>query len=234
AALSDDELEATLVEAVGRGGDARAGALAVIARVGPPRALEVLAGALEAGEREAIAAISDLDEAGARQLAAHAGAFTPLARLAMARALAGAPAAVPLVAALLADDDPEVAHAALRTALAVARGGGELPAGPIEGAHRTALAALVAHLDARDAAGAWSACARHELELATRGCAARVLWSAAVEAAAARRDPAALAAVARRLIAGREPDRRRALDVVQELQTGRTEILAVLERWLRP
>src|SRR6185436_15683449 len=90
AALSDDELEATLVEAVGRGGDARAGALAVIARVGPPRALE-----------------------------AHAGAFTPLARLAMARALAGAPAAVPLVAALLADDDPEVAHAALRTALAV-------------------------------------------------------------------------------------------------------------------
>ena len=52
--------------------------------------------------------------------------------------------------------------------------------------------------------------------------------------AAAGRDPAALAATARRLIGGREPDRRRALDVVQELLAGNTEILAVLERWLNP
>jgi hypothetical protein len=212
----------------------RAGALMVIARVGPPRALEVLGAALEAGAPEAVAAIAELDEAGARHLAAYAGALGPLARLAVARALAGAPSASALVAALLADADPEVAHAALRTALAVARGGAELPAGPIADAHAAALAALVAHLDARDAAGAWSPCARHELELATRGCAARLLWAVAVEAAAARRDPAALAAVARRLIGGREPDRRRALDVVQELQTGRAEILEVLERWLRP
>ena len=48
------------------------------------------------------------------------------------------------------------------------------------------------------------------------------------------RDPAALAATARRLVAGREPDRRRALDVVQELAAGHVEVLAVLERWLRP
>jgi hypothetical protein len=152
----------------------------------------------------------------------------------MARTLAGAPAAIPLLAALIADADRDVARAALRAALAVARGGVTLPAEPIAGAHRTALAALVAHLDARDTAGGWSACARHELELATRGCAAHVLWAAAVETAAAGRDPAPLAAVARRLIAGREPDRRRALDVVQELQSGRAELLAVLERWLRP
>jgi hypothetical protein len=139
-----------------------------------------------------------------------------------------------LLAKLVVDGDAEVATAAMRSALAVTRGGANLPAAPIAEAHRVAVAALVAHLDARDFAASWSACAKHELELATRGCVVRVLWSAAVEAAASGRDPAALAAIARRLIVGREPDRRRALDVVQELQTGRSEILGVIERWLRP
>ncbi|MEO7096196.1 MAG: cyclic nucleotide-binding domain-containing protein, partial [Polyangiales bacterium] len=70
--------------------------------------------------------------------------------------------------------------------------------------------------------------------IATRRCVARVLWAAAVEAAAVGRDPAALAAAARHLVGGREAERRRALDVVQEVQSGRSEILAVIERWLRP
>ncbi len=135
---------------------------------------------------------------------------------------------------MIADADAEVAHAALRTALAIARGGGRLPAGPLADASRRTLAALVAHLDARDAAHGWSPCARHELDLATRRCVVRLLWAVAVESAAAGRDPAPLAAAARHLIGGREPDRRRALDVVQEMQAGRAEILAVLERWLHP
>jgi hypothetical protein len=232
-ALSDAKLDVILRDAAGHP-DRRAGAYAVIARVGPAPTLAVLGDALEAGASEAVLAIGELDEAGTAHLAAHLDSFTPLARLAIARALAGAPAATTAVAALLADSDPEVAHAALRTALAVARGGGTLPAAPIAGAHRAALAALVAHLDARDAASAWTACAKHELELATRGCVARLMWASAVEVAAAGRDPAALAATARRLIGGREPDRRRALDVIQELQAGRTEILAVIERWFRP
>jgi hypothetical protein len=215
--------------------------LTVIARIGPVDVLPLLARAIEAGEPAALAAIADLDEAGAAFLAAHIAStsdpvpmFSPLARLAMARALAAAPDATSLLSKLLGDTDFEVANAALRSALAVARGGAALPPAPIAVAHRIAVAALVAHLDARDFAAAWSACAKHELELATRSCVARVLWSAAVEAAASGRDPAALAAIARRLIHGREPDRRRALDVVQELQTGRAEILAVIERWLRP
>ena len=43
---------------------------------------------------------------------------------------------------------------------------------------------------------------RQELEIATRRCVARVLWAAAVEAAAAGRDPAPIAATARHLIGG--------------------------------
>ena len=229
------DIDDAMLEDVVRGelaGACRAAALAMIGRVGPPALLPVLGDALAAGDSSPLA---ELDAEGAQFLAAHVpGPFTSLARLAIARSLAGAPAATPLLGVLLGDPDPEVASAALRSALAVARGGGALPARPIADAHRAALAALVAHLDARDAAGAWSACATHELELATRHCVVRLLWAAAVEAAAAGRDPAALAALARRLTGGREPDRRRALDVVQELQAGRAEILAVIERWLRP
>jgi hypothetical protein len=156
------------------------------------------------------------------------------ARIAIARSLAGAPAGVAIAAAMIADRDPEVAHAALRSALAIARGGELVPASAIAAANDAALAALTAHLDARDAAGAWSACARGELEIATRRCVARVMWASALDAAAAGHDPAPLAATARHLIGDRDADRRRALDVVQELQTGRAEILAVFERWLRP
>ena len=212
----------------------RAGAFAAIARLGPAASLALLDAALASGSPEAGLAISELDEAGAIHLSAHLPTCSSLARLAIARGLASAPACTAAIVVLLADPDPEVAHAALRTALAVARGGVPLPAAPIAAAHAAALAALIAHLDARDAATDWSACARHELGLATRGCAARLLWTAAVEAAAAGRDPAALAATARRLIGDREPDRRRALDVLQELQAGRAQILPVIERWLRP
>jgi hypothetical protein len=199
--------------------------------------------------RSASRAGSASESFGESSSGADAGAFSQLARLTLARALAATPNATAAIATLLEDHDPEVAHAALRTALAVARGGGSLPSAPIAAAHRAALAALIATLDARDAAHAaslaiedapdtagqlWSACARHELELATRSAVARLMWASAVEVAAAGRDPAALAATARRLIGGREPDRRRALDVIQELQAGRVEILAVIERWLRP
>jgi len=204
----------------------------VIARTGA--ALPVLADALARGEPDAVAAIAGLDEAGAAALARHLDQLAPLVRAAIARARSGAPSCAALVGALLRDRDPEVAYAALRTALAIARGGGAVPHEPIAAAHAAALAALVAHLDARDAAQAWSSYARTELDLAIRRCVVRLLWAGAVEAAAAGRDPAPLTATARVLLNGREPDRRRALDVVQELQAGRAEILAVLERWLRP
>ncbi len=212
----------------------RGGALLVISRLGPAAALPILSVALEAGEPSATDAIARLDADGAAYLAGHLALLSPLARTTVARALAGAPTGTELVGALLSDEDSEVAHAALRTALAIARGGAVLPEEPIAQANRGALASLIAHLDARDAAAAWSACARHELELSIRRCVVRLLWASAVEVAAAGRDPAPLAAVARHLIGGREPERRRALDVVQELQAGRTEILAVIERWLRP
>ena len=212
----------------------RAGALLVIARVGPDATLPLLTEALETGEPAAVAAIVALDPAGARHLTPWIAKTTPLARIAIARALAGAPEGAALVGALLGGNDPEVAHAALRTALAIARGGGTLPEAPIAAANRVSLEALVLHLDARDASADWSPCAKQELEIAIRRCVARVLWAAAVEAAAAGRDPAALAAAARHLVGGREADRRRALDVVQEVQSGRSEILAVIERWLRP
>src|SRR6185295_349555 len=127
----------------------RAGALAVIANAGP---VALLGEALEAGDADAVNAIAELDEVGATHLAAQLPALSMLARLAIARALAAAPAATATLAVLLADPDPEVADAALRTALAIARGGGKLPAAPIANAFRAALAALVAHLDARDAA----------------------------------------------------------------------------------
>ena len=212
----------------------RAGALLVIARIGPEATIAVLGAALEAGAPGAIAAIATLDAEGAAHLATKLHVLSPVARTVIARGLAGAPAASSLVGALISDETPEVAHAALRTALAIARGGGTLPEKPIAEAIASALGALLAHLDARDAAAPWSACARHELELATRRCVVRLLWAVAVEAAAAGRDPATLAATARHMIGGKEPDRRRALDVVQEMQSGRAEILAVLERWLKP
>lgn len=212
----------------------RAGALAVIASVGPKATRTILAAALEAGDADATAAIVGLDQAGAQHLAPWIPELTPLARAALARALAGAPAGALLVGALLGGSDPEVAHAALRTALAIARGGATLPAGPIAAANKASLEALVLHLDARDSAAAWSPCAKQELEIAIRRCVARLLWAVAVETAAAGRDPAALAAAARHLVGGRDADRRRALDVVQEVQAGRSEILAVIERWLRP
>lgn len=286
-ALDEPTLARILLDAT-READRRANALAVIARVGPPAALPALVKALETVDSRATSAIAELDDAGAAYLGDHLDHFTPLAKLAMARALAGAPSGASLVRRLLADADAEVAHAALRTALAVARGGGQLRASEITTANKTALAALVAHLDARDVVAhvakreaeaeqpapspsvsspgelaslpastfeipanppvaidhvlpspapsvpRWSAFARAELDLAIRSCVARLLWAVAVEAAASGRDAAAFAATARRLIAGREPDRRRALDVVQELQAGNATILEVLERWLRP
>ncbi|MBA3463255.1 MAG: hypothetical protein H0T46_25080, partial [Deltaproteobacteria bacterium] len=146
----------------------RAGALAVIARVGPDATLPILTEALETGESAAISAIVALDPEGARHLTPWIARMTPLARIAIARALAGAPEGAALVGALLGGNDPEVAHAALRTALAIARGGGTLPEAPIAAANRVSLEALVVHLDARDASTRWSPCAKQELEIAIR------------------------------------------------------------------
>lgn len=250
--LSDDVLDVVLRAAVGpttgaTSGAGRANALAVIANLALRPSLPLLAEALAAADPAAIAAIEQLDAEAAARLAGELDGFAPLARTTLARALSSAPAATPLLAALVDDRDPEVAHAALRAALAVARGGSEVPVGRIAAAHDAALAALEAHLDARDAIAAlaapsaegtteahhWSACARAELEIAMRRCAARLLWAAALDAAASGRDPAPIAASARHLLGTRDADRKRALDVVQELQA-RPPLLAALERWLRP
>ena len=218
--MTEPELTAILTRAAG---DPlrRHGALAAIAAVGPEPTLALLDTALD-------------------HLKAMLPRLSPLARLAIARALAGTTAAE-LVGALVADADPEVSSAALRTALALARGGGTIPTHPIANAYGAAFTALEVHLDKREDIAhdseygrRWSPWARHELELATRGCVARLMWISAVHVAAAGGDPAPLAATARRLIGGREPDRRRALDVIQELQAGNPEILALLESWLNP
>lgn len=236
--VSDDELTRVLRTAAGRNphpvASSREDVLAVIAATGPRETMDLLGDALAAGDPDATAAIAQLDDAGAQHLAKHVAAMPEPARLAIARALAGAPAGTNVVAILLADDDAEVAHAALRTALAIARGGGALPTEPIAVARAAALASLGAHLDARDASAAQSPLVKGEIELATRSCVARLLWAVAVEAAASGRDPAALTATARRLVSGTDMARKRALDVVQELQAGSTQLLEVLERWLRP
>ncbi len=233
ASLTDDALTAALTAAAANPAR-RAGALVVVAAAGPEAMRPLLADALELGEAAATDAVVALDTQGVTHLIAWLPGLSSLARAAIARALAGAPEGVMLVGALLGGDDQEVAHAALRTALAIARGGARLPSVPVAEANRASLAALILYLDARDSANGWSSCAKHELEIAIRRCVARVAWAAAIEAAAAGRDPAALAAAARHLIGGREPDRRRALDVIQEVQAGRREILAVIERWMRP
>lgn len=212
----------------------RAGAFVVIARVGPALSRPLLASALEAGDADAIAAIEDLDAAGATSLASSLETFSPLARAVLARTLAASPTATAVIAPLMRDRDPEVAYTALRTALALTRGGSKLPAADVEAAYDGSLTAFIAHLDARDAVtNEWSACARKELDTATRRCAARVLWATAVEAATAGRDPGPIAASARHLIGGTEAERKRALDVVQELQA-RPQLLAMIERWLSP
>jgi len=235
-ALLDDVLDARLREALTVPAT-RAGALTIIARIGPELTRPLLAQALEAGDGDAVAAIEDLDAPGAMSLAPSISTFPPLARAALARALAGTTTGTVLIARLVHDTDPEVAYAALRTALAVTRGGGSLPIADVAAAYEAALSAFRAHLDARDGIAAaadgtgWTACARHELDIATRRCCARVLWAAAVEAAIAGRDPAPIAASARHLVGGREADRKRALDVVQELEA-RPRLLVLIERWL--
>ena len=232
--LTDDILDAALREAADLPAR-RAGALAVIAHVGPTAALPIVIDALVAGEPAAATAIAGLDADGAAYLTAALPALSSIARAAIARALGGAPAASIVLAALIGDHDPEVAYPALRTALAVARGGGDLPAAAIAEAHATALAETIGLLEVRDCiagGGRMSELGVVELEIATRRCVARLLWAAAVEAAAAGRDPGPLSATARHLLGGRDADRKRALDVVQELATERPEMLAVIERWL--
>lgn len=230
-ALLDDVRDAFLRDALSTP-STRSGAFVVIARLGPQLSRPLLAAALEAGDGDALAAIADLDAAGATSLASSLGAFSPLARAVLARTLAGSPAGGDVIAKLLRDRDPEVAYAALRSALALVRGGGKLPLDDVEAAYDAALAAFIAYLDARDAvATEWPACARKELDIATRRCAARVLWASAVEAVTAGRDPGPIAASARHLTGGTEAERKRALDVVQELQT-RPQLLAMIERWL--
>jgi hypothetical protein len=244
--LTDDILSARLRDALADPAS-RAGAFTVIARVGPPAARPLLAQAIEAGDARALAAIAEIDRDGATALVPALPTLSPVARAALARALAGTADGAVLIAAIVDDGDPEVAYAALRSALGVVRSGGEIAGSRITAAHDAALAALDAHLDARDVVGglaaparegaidqlSWSACARQELEIATRRCVARLLCAAAIEAAAGGRDPAPIAATARHLLGGGEADRKRALDVVQELQA-RPQLLAIIERWLRP
>ncbi|HEX4451610.1 MAG TPA: cyclic nucleotide-binding domain-containing protein [Kofleriaceae bacterium] len=230
----DNRLAARLVRAV-HDPATRAGGLVAIVRAAEPRAFTALAAALAAGDPAATGALAEIDDDAAERWAEHVresrAAMSGSGWLGVARALAGAPRAGALVAELIGDPDPEVAHAALRSALAIARGGGTIPADAVAAASDTALAALTACLDARDASGAWSECACGELAIATRRCVARVLWAAAVAATASGRDPAPIAATARHLVSGADADRKRALDVAQELEM-RAPILAALERWL--
>lgn len=225
----------------------RVHALALAAAVASPGLVATLSVALAAGDPAALAALESIDDDAARTLAAHVTAFDVLAKVATARAAANAPTGVHLISALLSDRDPEVAHAALRSAVALARGGTQSPAGHVAVAHGYALAALGAYLDARDAFAAAAPMdthatdsarsehatdsARAELALATRRCVARLLWASALDAAAAGRDPALLAATARHLVGAGEAERKRALDVTQELQA-HPDVIAAIERWL--
>jgi hypothetical protein len=212
-------------------GDGARGALLVLASIGSATHGAELHAALARGDG-ATSVLAQIDAPGARVLASQLGGMPALARAELCRAVAGVPEAAPVFEALVADVDPEVADAALRGALAVARSGGNISSGAIAAARSAALAALTAHLDARDAAATCTDVARGELDVATRRCVARLLWSAALEATSAGRDAAPLAASARHLVGGREPERKRALDVIQEHQAGSPELLAVLERWL--
>jgi hypothetical protein len=211
-----------------------AGALVAIVRAGPTTTLPVLAGALAANDPAAAAAIAELDATSDARIAGElAGDTWPaVARIGLARALGGARRGGAIVGELIADRDPEVAHAALRSALAIARTT-QIPANRVAAANEAALAALAAHTRARAGAAAWSELARGELTVATRRCVARLLWAAAVGAAAAGRDPAPIAATARHLVAGVDADRKRAIDVAQELAMP-PGVLAELERWLAP
>ena len=216
----------------------RTHAFVLAAAVASPLLVSTLSDALAAGDPSAAAALESLDDAAAIALAAQVTAFDVVAKLAAARAAASTPAGVHLISALLHDRDPEVAYAALRSAVALARGGTLLPTDRIAAAHGNALAALASYLDVRDALATASVHAAHtaddasaELALATRRCVARLLWAGALEAAAAGRDPALLAATARHLVGGGEAERKRALDVTQELQA-RPDAIAAIERWL--
>src|SRR5439155_14779026 len=95
--------------------------------------------------------IEDIDAQGAASLTDSLPTFSPLARATLARGLAAASEGSQLVARLIRDADPEVAYAALRSALAITRGGGSLPSADVDAAYDAALAAFAAHLDARDA-----------------------------------------------------------------------------------
>ncbi len=140
AELPDDVLDPLLRAAV-IAPETRAGAFAAIIHAGPERTLAVLATALEAGDADALGAFEELDPLGAAAIARTLATWSPLARATLARTLAAAPSGAPLIAQLVDDRDPEVAYAALRTALAFARGGGALPADRIAAAHHAALAA---------------------------------------------------------------------------------------------
>jgi hypothetical protein len=85
---------------------------------------------------------------------------------------------------------------------------------------------FAAHLDAR---GGPPAFFTEELAVHTRRCLARVLAVAALEGNAGP-----IRAAGRRLESKLEPERRRALDLLQEVTATRPRLLALVERWLAP
>jgi hypothetical protein len=188
-----------------------------------------LLAALAAGAPGTLAAISELDEHELEALAqAIEGADVPeVSRVALARARAAGAVAGTLLWRLATDADPEVRGAALRSLVTRVRIGATVAAGRIGPIVDRELDELEGLLAAREA-GTPSASA------VLRAGVRRVLDAAAIEAAAAGRDPAPLVALGRYLVVAAEPARKRALDVVQEVSATRPRLLDAIERYLRP
>jgi len=231
-AVIDEEIAVVLA----RGGAGRREAFRAAAAAGGPASIRALLVALGDADEAAFAAVADLDQQDAAHVAAAVVGVAPPAeeRAALARSLSAAPDASSLLERLAADPDDDVRGAALRSLAGAARAGH---------APTPAFAAAVvererdvfeAYVSLRKPPGGRPALHEAELVRATRRSLRRLLDAVALETAAAGRDPAPLAAAARRLSARAEATRRRALDVLQEVARARPRILDAVERWLRP
>jgi len=235
--IDADAIDAAVASALAQG--AARQAFGAAAGAGGPASIEALLAALAGGDDDAYAAIAGIDRAGALHLTGAIATGGPAVadaagRAALARALAVAPDAGDLLARLAEDEDEDVREAALRGLVGAARCGrptaAALAARLVE-RERDGFVALVA---ARRPPGARPALHDAELARATRRALRRVLDAVALETAAAGRDPAPLAAAARRLGSRAEAVRRRALDVLQEVGKTRPKVLDAVEQWFRP
>lgn len=213
------------------GGAARAQAL-IAATAGGPAAIGALVDALIAGDRDAAAAVAELDDADATHLIDRVTTLDSDGRAALARARAAAPRPGALLSRLAGDDDPEVRAAALRSLAGHARAGflpDDEPAARWVERERAALASLLAARRA-DAPPLHAA----ELARAIKRASRRLVLAVALATAATGRDPLPLLAAGRRLLDAPEAFRRRALDLFQEVAVAPLPVLDTLESTLRP